>query len=344
VLKPKFTITNKITAAITAIERTRGFLEAAALSDFWVETMQNRALVLEAHHTTHIEGTHLTLDQSEQLLAGHTVTGANPDDTKELLNYKIAFEFISKCLLKNEPISEQLIYGIHERLVKGVRGNNAMPGEYRIDQNCVINSITKKVIYMPPPPEEVRGMMIELVNWLNATTEINAILVSAIAQFQLVHIHPFLDGNGRTARLLSTFCLYQRGYDFKRLFTISEYYDRKRTDYYRAIQNVRENNMDMTRWLEYFCEGLSTQLQEVRVKGIQFIKQSKLTWLHNLSQRQKLAVNHVLSNGFLSIGDYQILCPEVSRRTLQREIQELVEKNIFQSTGATNKLIYKIKN
>jgi Fic family protein len=77
---------------------------------------------------------------------------------------------------------------------------------------------------MPLPPEEVRGMMIELVNWLNATTEINAILVSAIAQFQLVHIHPFLDGNGRTVRLLSTFCLHQRGYDFKRLFTISEYY------------------------------------------------------------------------------------------------------------------------
>ena len=96
----------------------------------------------------------------------------------------------------------------------------------------------------------------------------------------------------------------------------------------------------MTGWLEYFCEGLSTQLQEVKAKGMQFIKQSELTWLHNLSQRQKLAVNHVLSNGFLSIGDY----PEVSRRTLQREIQNLVKKNIFQSTGSTNKLIYKIKN
>lgn len=120
---------------------------------------------------------------------------------------------------------------------------------------------------MPPPPEEVRGMMIELVNWLNATTEINAILVSAIAQFQLVHIHPFLDGNGRTARLLSTFCLYQKGYDFKRLFTISEYYDRKRTDYYNAIQNVRENNMDMTRWLEYFCEGSIYTTARSKSKG-----------------------------------------------------------------------------
>ncbi len=91
---------------------------------------------------------------------------------------------------------------------------------------------------MPLPPEEVRGMMIELVNWLNATTEINAILVSAIAQFQLVHIHPFLDGNGRTARLLSTFCLQQRGYDFKRLFTISEYYMTESVETTITLQNV----------------------------------------------------------------------------------------------------------
>jgi len=85
------------------------------------------------------------------------------------------------------------------------------------------------------------------------------VLVSGIAQFQLVQIHPFLDGNGRTSRLLSTLCLYRAGYDFRRLFTISQYYDRDRTAFYRAIQGVRESGMDMTGWLEYFVEGLATQ-------------------------------------------------------------------------------------
>jgi len=70
---PKFTITNTITAGLTKIERTRGFLDAAKLSEDWISEMQNRALVLEAHHTTHIEGTHLTIDQSEKLLAGKKV-------------------------------------------------------------------------------------------------------------------------------------------------------------------------------------------------------------------------------------------------------------------------------
>ena len=84
--KPKFTITNSIANTLTAIERARGFLEAATLSDEWVAKMQNKALILEAHHTTHIEGTELTLEQSEQLWAGQHLAAVNPDDTRELLN------------------------------------------------------------------------------------------------------------------------------------------------------------------------------------------------------------------------------------------------------------------
>ncbi len=121
-----------------------------------------------------------------------------------------------------------------------MRGDAATPGDYRNIQNYVVNSKTKEVIYTPPAVFEAPQLMHELIDWINLDTEIHPVLMSGIAQFQLVHIHPFLDGNGRTARLLSTLCLYQRGYDFKKLFTISEYYDRNRTDYYEAIQSVRE--------------------------------------------------------------------------------------------------------
>lgn len=91
---PKFEITNAIAAGLTKVERARGFLEAAKLSEDWIAEMQNRALVLEAHHTTHIEGTHLTLEQSEKLLSDKKVAGADPDDTRELLNYRSAFDLV----------------------------------------------------------------------------------------------------------------------------------------------------------------------------------------------------------------------------------------------------------
>ena len=152
---------------------------------------------------------------------------------------------------------ERLIREIHRHLVDGVRGGAAAPGEYRRVQNYVVNSATGETIYTPPPAREVPDLMRALVAWVNDHRHIHPVIVSAIAQFQLVHVHPFLDGNGRTSRLLSTLCLYRAGYDFKRLFTISEYYDRDRAAFYGALQGVRQANMDMTGWIEFFTEGLA---------------------------------------------------------------------------------------
>ena len=153
-----------------------------------------------------------------------------------------------------------------------MRGGSAAPGEYRRVQNYVINAATGETIYTPPPTEDVPILMRELVAWLNRPSDIHPVIVSGLAQFQLVHIHPFLDGNGRTSRLLSTLCLYRAGYDFKRLFTLSEYYDRDRTAFYRALQAVRRAHMDMTGWIEYFTKGLATQLAEVKQRGERAIR------------------------------------------------------------------------
>jgi Fic family protein len=340
--KPIFTITNRITAGLTRIERARGFLEAATLSEAWVREMGRRALILEAHHTTHIEGTRLTLEQAEQLLTGKPVPDADPDDVRELLNYKKAFEFVSDYIKEGGPITEGLIREIHKRLVEGVRGGAATPGEYRKIQNYVVNSVTGETIYTPPPAHDVPIMMAELVDWLNREKNVHPVLVSGISQFQFVHIHPFLDGNGRTSRLLSTLCLYRAGYDFKRLFTISEYYDRDRADFYRAIQSVRESGMDMTGWLEYFVEGLTTQLAEVRERGEQAIRRDVLVKEHRLSDRQVKAIGYMLEHDRLTIQDFEHLCPEVNRRSLQRDLKAMVDIGLVVTEGETHHLTYRL--
>jgi Fic family protein len=326
---PKFTITNRIAASLTRIERARGFLEAASLSEGWVREMGNRALVLEAHHTTHIEGTRLTLEQAERLWKGDTVPEADPDDARELLNYRKAFDFVSEYLKSGDPITESLIREIHKRLVENVRGGSAAPGEYRKIQNYVVNSVTGETIYTPPPAHNVSIMMAELVTYLNSETEMHPVLMSGISQFQLVHIHPFLDGNGRTSRLLSTLCLYRAGYDFKRLFTISEYYDRDRATFYRAIQGVRDSGMDMTGWMEFFVEGLSAQLAEVRERGEQVIRRDVIIKEYGLSDRQAKALGYILEHGNLTIQDFELLCPEVNRRTLQRDLKAMIDKGLI---------------
>ncbi len=332
---PRFTITNAIAAALTKVERARGFLEAAKLSEDWITAMQARALVLEAHYTTHIEGTRLTLEQSERLLAGQPVPEADPEDVRELLNYRDAFDLVAGYLGSGESITGGLIREIHRRLVQGVRGNAAAPGEYRKVQNYVVNSQTGEVVYTPPPAHDVPPMMADLVAWLGVEYEVNAVLVAGIAQFQLVHIHPFLDGNGRTARLLSTLCLYRTGYDFKRLFTISEYYDRDRAAYYRAIQSVRERNMDLTGWLEYFCEGLATQMREVQERSEQVIQRdvvlSKARKV-GLKARPLAVLAFLLDQGKGTVAECEAALKE-NRRTLQRDLKVLVEKGFAREVG-----------
>lgn len=340
---PKFTISNAIANGLTLIERSRGFLQAARISENWVKAMAKRAFLLETYHTTHIEGTRLTLKQAETLLAGKDVPDADPDDKKELLNYRKAFGFVADYVKDGGPITEGLIREIHKKLVQGVRGGSAAPGEYRKLQNYVVNSATGKVVYTPPPPHDVPPMMAELAGWLREQNDIHPVLVSGIAQYQLVHIHPFIDGNGRTSRLLSTLYLYKNGYDFKRLFTISEFYDQKREDFYHAIQQVRENDMDMTCWIEYFVKGLSTQMQEITERGEKVIKADVLTREHKLNDRQEKALRFLLEHETMTIQDYGKTCRGVNRRNLQRDMKEMVDRGIVLTEGKTKGLVYRVK-
>ena len=353
---PKFQITQSILNNLMKIEQSRGFLKAAHLSNQWVRKMSRNALLLETHHTTHIEGTQLTFEQSKKILAGKQVLNANKNDIKEVTNYRDAFNLVSNYLKTKSVIQESMIKEIHKELVKGVRGESAKPGKYRDIQNYVGNAVTKEIIYIPPKPKEVPALMKELVEWINQESEMHPVLKSGIIQFQFVHIHPFVDGNGRTSRLLCTFYLYKSGYDFKKLFSISEYYDKDRQNFYKAIQSVRENNMDMTSWLDYFVKSFLFQMNEVMEVGKKVILKDVLIENYSLSQRQGVIIEHILENEKLLPKDFDNLCAKmelikktskgklaskITKRTLQRDLKDMIDKKILKSEGQTNNKSYR---
>ena len=371
---PKFTITQALLNHLMEIEQARGFLKAVNLSSKWLKTTSQNAFLLEAHHTTHIEGTRLTFEQSKQILKGKPPSTANKEDIKEVQNYKDAFNLISVLnknktntkqktdnLVKSEElqITESLIKQIHKELVKGVRGNSAQPGKYRNIQNYIGNAVTKQIIYIPPKPQEVPAMMKNFVEWINQESEIHPVLKSGIIQFQFVHIHPFVDGNGRTSRLLCTAYLYQKDYDFKKLFSISKYYDKDRQNFYKAIQSVRNNNMDMTSWLEYFVKGFLFQMNEVMDIGKKVILKDTLIQDYNLSHRQGVIIEHILENRKLVPKDFEELKKRmqkagktvdqktaytVTKRTLQRDLKALIDKKIIKPEGATHQVHYVLQD
>lgn len=343
--KPKFAITNKINNSLLEVERARGFLEATKLKEEWVKEMQSEALILEAHHSTHIEGTQLSLSQAYRILTGKSVKGVRQDDRRELLNYKEAMDFVSEYLGKKSEITEDLIKQIHKILVKDVRGGTLEPGRYRKVQNYVVNSLTKEVIYTPPPPSRVAQLMREFVEWLNKVSALSPVLIAGISQYQFVDVHPFLDGNGRTARVLCSLILYQNGYDFKRLFSLSEYYDKNRRNYYDAIQSVRDKKMDMTGWLEYFTEGLASQLMEVKIKGEQVIKMdvlSEKTKDFSLNPRQKKALVFLIEHERIDNTEYQKISNTI-KRTATRDLTELVKLRLLERHGEKKGVYYTLK-
>ncbi|MEE8168709.1 MAG: Fic family protein [Candidatus Hydrothermarchaeales archaeon] len=340
----KFIITNRINNALLEIERARGFLDAAKLKEDWIKEMQSEALILEAHYSTHIEGTQLTLSQSQAILTGKPVKGVRPDDRQELLNYRDAMDFVSDYLDKKSEITEELIKEIHRILVKDVRGGTLEPGRYRKVQNYVVNSLTGETIYTPHPPEEVPKLMKEFVERLNKETDMSPVLVAGVAQHRFVDIHPFLDGNGRTARVLCTLILYQNGYDFKRLFSLSEYYDKNRRGYYDAIQSVRAKDMDMTEWLEYFVEGLKNQMLDVKDKGEVAIKKEivvEKAVKAGLNDRQKKALVYLMENPYIIRSKYVELCG-VSQRTANYDLALLERLGFIERSGVGRAIKYRI--
>ena len=339
------------------IEQARGFLKAANLSNQWVKKMSRNAFLLETYHTTHIEGTQLTFEQSKKILAGQKISGVNTEDVKDVKNYRDAFNLVSKHLKAKKSITEALIKGIHRELVKNVRGGSAKPGIYRKIQNYVGNVITGEVIYMPPKPKKVPALMKDFVKWINQKSDIHPVLKSGLIQFQFVHIHPFVDGNGRTSRLLCTAYLYKEDYDFKKLFSISQYYDRDRGNFYDAVQSVRDNNMDMTGWLEYFVKGFLFQMNEVMGIGKKVILKDALIQNHNLSKRQGMIIEYIFGNGKLLPKDFEKLLIQIGRvdkslrekttdkitkRTLQRDLKDMIDKEIIEAEGKTNRKVYRL--
>lgn len=331
--KPVFTLTPSIVDNLLAVERVRGFLEALVMREHILQEMQAEAMIRDVHASTHIEGTQLTIEETKAILEGKEVAGASKKDVREVINYRKALDLAAEYHNSPEAVSEDTIKRLHSVITEGFP--EAKPGQYRKVQNYIISSDTNEVIYTPPPHYEVPYMMKDLVEWLNTQEELSPILAGGVAQFQLVHIHPFVDGNGRTARVLATLILYKTGYDFKRLFAISEYYDKDRRRYYKALQLVRKYDMDMTPWLEYFTEGLRAQLTEVRRRGMEFIRDSvvaeHLSGFH-LNDRQKTCVQYLEEKGHITRAEYVDLTG-ASLRTANYDLKELEDAGLVKRVG-----------
>jgi len=262
--EPNFQRTDLLIELITRIAVARDRILRVPIVPRWEAELRREALTRSAHHSTSIEGNPLSLDEVTDLLAGREVL-AHPRDRQEVLNYATVLGFIDRHFLgQAQTITEQTIKHLHTLVVQDILPAGES-GHYRRAPVVVGVPATGKVVYRPPRWEEVPGLMAGLVAWLNApqATALMPVLQAGIAHYELVRIHPFTDGNGRTARALATLILAQRGFDTKRFFALDEYYNQDRASYYAALRSVDPQTRDLTEWLEYFVQGVAVEMVRV---------------------------------------------------------------------------------
>ena len=216
----------------------------------------------EAVLSSRIEGTTTSL---AELLLEEVAKGAvrgDPDDVREVRNYVTALEY-GVTRLRTLPLSLRLVRELHARLMRGVRGEHATPGEFRRSQNWigVPQSTPETAVYVPPPPEYLMEALGAWERFLHERDRVPDLVQCALMHEQFEAIHPFLDGNGRVGRLLITLFLIERGRLSQPLLYLSAYIEQHRREYYDGLQAVRTDGA-WKDWLRFFLAGVEQIAQE----------------------------------------------------------------------------------
>ncbi len=339
---PKYTITNKILKNIGSIEASKEIIDKAPLLPYYEKEFQKDAIIRSVHYGTHIEGNELNLSQAEKVMDGAEVA-ARERDIQEVINYRKVMDYIEKSEIRNpkSEITEELIKHLHKLTIDKILEPEKC-GVFRKTQVVVKNSLTGEVSFKPPMAVAVPFQIKDLVLFINdpPDKDIHPVLKSGTVHYELVRVHPFLDGNGRVGRALSTLILFMEGYDIRRFFSLEEYFDSDAGAYYDALQSVSKTEGDLTAWLEYFSLGLSIELSKIREKVENISIDAKLKEKLGgkpllLSNRQLRIIEYIQKTGYLQNQAFGQLFPMVSEDTILNELKSLVKSGIVKKHGVT---------
>ena len=253
--QPVFTISSALLGTIEEIVALREKILSATVQVAWIPTLQKDSRVRNTHSSTAIEGNPLTLEQVRALEEGQPLMAVTERSRREVLNYFAGLRFMEKRVNK-KPVTHEDILKLHA-IIGGMVMDQGRAGRYR-DIRVRVGR------YLPPPPEQVSGLMSELLGWWNEeASKWSPVVTSVIIHYRFEEIHPFADGNGRTGRTLALWELYRRGFDTHYIFSVDEFYWEDRPRYYEALDAVRKQGGELTGWLEYTAEGLRLTLEKV---------------------------------------------------------------------------------
>jgi Fic family protein len=264
---PKYKYTKEIVDNIGKIRELVVSLNERRFPNTVLTSLERNARVLSTFSSTSIEGNPLPLTDVKKILK--TRPDSIKDTQREVLNYNEALEELNEKLEEGDiEFSHELVLDVHKMVVKDLIPKT-QTGRYREQPVFVNDPRTGKTVYWPPDDSDVKALMDELISFVNQVdSKTDSIIKAGIFHKQFVIIHPFIDGNGRTVRLLTKVLLAQLGLNTFNLFSFENYYNTDISEYFRKVvvfNNYYDivNDIDFTKWLEYFTNGIIDELERV---------------------------------------------------------------------------------
>ncbi len=336
--KPNYIITPGIASDLMKIEALRQEIDTLPINSVVLASLRETARIESIHYSTFIEGNRLTSQEVKEVIEQSQHFPGRERDEKEVRGYYVGLDYLENLLKKNVSVSEATIKTLHA-LVMGGGKKKVKATPYRDGQNVIRDAATRRIVYLPPEAKDVFKLMKDLVIWINKIEKnFPCPLRAALVHYQFATVHPYFDGNGRTARLLTSFLLHVGGYGLNGLYALEEYYAKDLPAYYQAITIGSSHNYylgrehaDITPWLKYFCAGMVHSFEQVKLHALRAQKkglQDSSDQLFQLNVRQRRALQLFKKKDFITAYDVEKAF-HVQPRTARALCQQWVENGFF---------------
>ena len=337
--EPQFKYTDKIVKYIAQIASAKEIISNAKIIPLYDTKLKQDALIKSSHYSTSIEGNPLNLEEVKTLINNNQKPTTKAE--QEVLNYFNVLNNLDKY--SDKIITKNTILSVHKDLTKNLLKNPEYEGKFRDTRVFIGNLHTKKINYIPPDAYKVPGLIDELLDWLNnSTDEMYPVIIAGILHYELVRIHPFVDGNGRTSRLMATLILSIHKFNIDNYFTLDEYYNQDRQAYVDALKSADKNH-DLTNWLEYFCQGVLYSIDKVKSE---VLKLDQITSKYNntieLTPNEISVLTLLEEKKHIQNKDIQEML-NISPQASYKIIRKLKNKELIKSTGKGRNTEYNLR-
>jgi len=327
---PEYSITPKTLKNISSTEYGKAIIENTTILPSWESQLKKEALVKIVHGSLQLLG--INVDQQKIKASVDNINKTiNQEATNIIRAAKLAEE-----ISKNNELEEVDLKYIHKTLAEGILPK-IKQGAYRGSK------ISGKA-----SPEQILAQIVQLFDWYNSldAKETHPIITSGIIKAYLEVIKPFEELNNIASNLLTYTSLKTLGYGFKDFISLENYYKNTKNEYDDQISSLDPDEPDFTRWIEYFSDGLSSEVsttaQNVKLLA-KDTKIAKATGRTRLTPRQERIIEYLQDYGLLQNKDFPILFSDVSEDTVLRDLKTLIDIDIVQKTGSTKSSRYELK-